>query len=55
MYLNDDDSDDEVIEVEEIVNKKTGEELSIISRLDSLEIKRSGVKKIKENVSNRHK
>ena len=49
MNLNDDDSDDEVIEFEEIVNGKTGEELSIIFRLGSLEIKRSGVKKIKEN------
>ena len=53
--LDDDYSDDEVIEFEEIVNGKTGEELSIIFRLGSLEIKRSGVKKIKENVSNSHK
>ena len=53
--LDDDYSDDEVIEFEEIVYGKTGEELSIIVRLNSLEIKRSGVKKIKENVSNSHK
>ena len=48
-----DESGDQLFE--EIVNGKTGEELSIIYRYGSLGMKRCAVKKIKENVSNSHK
>lgn len=57
--LVDDDSDSdgyyEIIILQEFVNEKTGEELSITFNSNSLTIKKSAVKKGRENVSNSHK